>query len=389
MFALKNEAIRLYDLYNEEVLQKKRKGFTDIEFAEMFVGLSGKQELSPGTVRNWISKHNNKPYLQPQLTVIREPEHGLRVNPDVIKCIATTLIDFPCWSSQTRADYLIEHKVVNPVKGKYSYSSSSVRKIIKNLKFTYRNPGAKLSPPQRNTLGYIAARAVWARILLDIVENDNSLITFADECSVCYQELHKGYYKFVGVNPEVVSDTRKFVFNTLLLVVPGFGIVYKITKEPTTHQIYITFLKQAFNVVRSLVCTNSTKIYLVHDNAPYHTQNDVSPNISKLGVKEVPIIPYSPQLNEPVECCFGFTKQGVEAFYHSKKCNKGMISSIGIKNWKNQLRKYDAKESAKYFNVWVEILKECINGVPLSDISHIRVDDYTFRLRNVNTIRLN
>ena len=298
------------------------------------------------------------------------------------------MIDFPFWSSKTRALYLIKNKVVNEVEGEYRFSSSSVRRITRKLNFTYRCPGAKLSPPQRNILGFMAARVVWWTILLDIVNTKHSLITFADECSVCYTELTRGYYKLIGVMPELVHSMRKVVFNTLLLVVPGFGIIYEINRDHTDHHIYIEFLTKAFRVVKSLICLPSDEIILIHDNAPYHCHKEVSPAISALGVEEVPIIPYSPQLNEPAECCFGLTKQNVADIKFNESVNNEVLMLEAIDIWKTQLMKYDAKMSAKYFSMWIKIMEECRNGIELTDKSFNDLKDYTSQLRSFNTIRL-
>ena len=127
---------------------------------------------------------------------------------------------------------------------------------------------------------------------------------------------------------------------------------------------------------------------MVHDNAPYHTESTVSEKVKKLGIHEVPIIPYSPQLNEPAECCFGFTKQRVAALKFVNHVNQESIYQSGITKWKEQLQYYNAKQTAVYFNVWLEILKECSEGHELIDKKYPIEDIDLQYLRQYKTIRI-
>lgn len=169
-----------------------------------------------------------------------------------------------------------------------------------------------------------------------------------------------------------ISSLKKFAFNTLLMVVPGFGIIYQLTDSSTNHLTYAQFIKKAFKVVRSLVCLPNTPIIMIHDNAAYHV---------------VDRVPYSLQLNEPAEACFGFAKHAVAAINRHSCINKGSIVQAAKANWRDQLRKYDARMSATYFNMWVEILHLCKEGRELTDQSIEVKNDFIDYLRDFQTLR--
>ena len=173
----------------------------------------------------------------------------------------------------------------------------------------------------------------------------------------------------------------------LALVVPAFGVIYRITTVATTQQVYCEFLKDAFEVVRALITDNQRELCLIHDNAKYHNNIVVKELIEDLKVNELPTIQYSPQLNEVAECLFGCSKAKVKPAQFPHTVMKRKVTKTAITNWINAVAQFDAQVSMKYYAVWRNIVKSCLSGKPLGS-DHVHVFNCYYRhLRDICTLR--
>ena len=358
---------------------------TETDFAERFTKVFAGNLVQVRTVRNWLSQYKKDNKYTGQKTSIQKPNTSNKVTKDTILCLITLLLDFPFWTSKLYAAYINSEKGPNSNENDH-ITARTVRYYIKMLRFSQRR--ATLSNPARNCLGLTAARVVWAKIALDLANDPNVTICFVDECTVCYNNFGGGFYGFIGVSPEVVTSLHKFSFNMLAMVVPGFGVIYRLTTTPTTHDIYADFLKEAFKVVRALICDENQKLVIVHDNAKYHTERSIKQVLQNLNINELPTIQYSPQLNEPAECLFGFCKYKCQLANIGINTMKRKIQIASMNNWENAVKQYDARRSAIYYAVWKIILKRCVNGLPLKADHIHRVPDCLPELRDIKTRRV-
>ena len=354
------------------------------DFANVFTKLFAGKLVGVETILKWISQINKGIVYSGHKKIVQPKTSRSRVTRETILCLITLLLDFPFWTSCTMAQYINSE---NGPNNKNKISSRTVRYYIKSLQFTQKRR-AMLSNPARNSLGLTAARVVWARIALEIAESKRTTLCFVDECTVCYNDFGSGYYGFIGINPEVVTTMHKFSFNMIAMVVPGFGVIYQLTTETTTHQVYVNFLKEAFKVVRTLICDENQRLVLIHDNAKYHRHDSVVECLKNLAINELPIIPYSPQLNEVAECLFGFCKQKSKLEKISNPPFKRKLQKVAMRNWEDVIVQYDARRSAIYYGVWKVILKRCIKGKPLTSDHIHHVPNCLAELRDIKTNRI-
>lgn len=158
-------------------------------------------------------------------------------------------------------------------------------------------------------------------------------------------------YGYIGISPLVNQPLRYDTFNVILVVVPGFGVIYKLSREKTNQISYIEFMRNAFRIIRSYICTDDTCIGLVQDNARYHTTNYTNESLREMKVDVFPIVPYSPQLNEPAEACFGYCKNNIEIYVPdpNNKASSNEMGHIIIEKWEKVISKFDGAMSAKYY----------------------------------------
>lgn len=153
-------------------------------------------------------------------------------------------------------------------------------------------------------------------------------------------------------------------------------------------------MSNAFKIIRSYICTDDTSIGLVQDNARYHTTDYVSEAFKCMKVDVFPTVPYSPQLNEPAEACFGYCKNNIETYVPDPniKIKSNEIGRIISNKWEKVISKFDGAMSGKYYLMWIEILKQIAEGRPLHgnriSISTIdKSEKVIAELRNILTIR--
>ena len=310
------------------------------------------------------------------------------VDNDTLACLLVTLIDFPHWSSKQRAAYINGPNGSNYKKNKLK--PQNLRKLTKKLNFSFKKAG--FSPPHRNIIGYKALRVVCAKAILKIISDNKLLCLFADECSLCFTKIGKKVYGYIGVTPIVNLPLRNVTLNVLVMVAPGFGVIYRISKEKTNQYVFIDFIKKAIRIVRSFVCNSTQELGLIYDNASYHRTENVDNALQELKINAFPTVPYCPQLNECAEACFGYCKNNIEPIEIDAEqviTNK-QLERIMIEKWDKVIEKFTSKKTANYYCTWKKILEQCANGLPLSSNHTYDAisNEIIIKLRSIRTKRL-
>ena len=360
---------------------------TSLDFCKLFKYINPSPEVSIKTFQNWATETKNMKIYKP-VKCGGPPKEKVTTTKETVECLFTTLMDFPFWTSTERALYMNSDRGSNAVKK--NMTADNVRKLTSKYGFSFKS--ACFSPPMRNILGFTALRIVWAKTMLEIYEQKKTMFIFADECSINFKALSKKAYGYIGISPLVNQPLRYDTFNVLLVVVPGFGVIYKMSREKTNQHTYSDFIEIAVRIIRTYICDGDKQIALVQDNAKYHNTKKVYQTLDRIKVDTFPIVPYSPQLNEPAEACFGYCKNNIESYVPEARSaiKTKQVFTIMQEKWENVISKFNAEMTTKYFAVWIEILKHVAAGNPLHGNRtkvKLSVPKLTAQLRNVITKR--
>ena len=218
----------------------------------------------------------------------------------------------------------------------------------------------------------------------DILRNENVLLAFVDEAVVtdcdgrCYGRA------FAGITPVMNCPLSKVKSTIVAIAIPCYGILYTFIDQSCTGTEYARFLNGATHFIRKYICNKDTEIVIIEDNCPIHSTEEVGNEIEKLKIALLPIVPYSPCLNEVIEGYFGLIK-----------CNNylttGYSSIISIEsavefNWKIVTHQLcDDKESVQLLSDWFNRLEYCKTGVPIypKHISSDTFKDYSKLFKNL------
>ena len=96
--------------------------------------------------------------------------------------------------------------------------------------------------------------------------------------------------------------------SVIALVLPAFGVLYKFIDGAVDNIKYGEFLTESVRFIRRYLCNNETELVFIEDNCPIHNTINVENIINDLKIALLPIVQYSPSLNEVVEGYFGFIK---------------------------------------------------------------------------------
>lgn len=240
--------------------------------------------------------------------VMDEHQTGFRienqkVTNETIKCLITLVLDFPTLSAVSYAAYLnspFGTNEDNPI------SPRTVSRYLKALNFSVNK--ASFAPPNRNSIGLRIYRVAWSKFIEKIIKNDNILLGFIDEAAVTACEGRKYGRSYIGLTPLANCPLSKIKCSVIALVIPAFGVFFKFAEGAVDNLQYSEFLKESVHVIRQYLCNNKTEIVFIEDNCPVHNTQCVEDTIEALKIALLPIVQYSPSLNEVVEGYFGFIK---------------------------------------------------------------------------------
>ena len=334
------------------------------------------QHVCLGTLQKWVNK---------EPVSAKKPgsaEHLKKVSERTIKCLITTILDFPWWASATRCDYLNSPNGPNfqkPIKPR------TVRSILQSLSITCKK--AKFSPPQRNSLGYISARVVWAKLILELRSIPKNIIVFVDEAAFSLTSTNQLAASYVGISPYIAVPLQKIRASVIAMVVPGFGAIYKIVSHSVNSIIYQEFLQYAVQIVRNAVGNPHSNIIVIQDNCGIHLTKPMLQLAEQEHFDLIPTIPYSPQLNYPVEGYFSFMKSRSTLLGFNQPLSPNDALDAITRLWSQNNASFGARVSERLYSQWINILNRCTNGEPLRAEYNDSCPDYMNELRNIETER--
>ena len=331
------------------------------------------------TLKNWLYQFKkNKNYQTKNRT-----QRG-KINEDVLLCLITTLMDYPQWSGEKRAEYLNFHSgIFEAGKG---ISLRTVNRIISQLQFQIKS--IKFAPPARNTVGLMILRAFWACMVLELTTQIDIIFIFVDEAAVTLLSNTIKGRALIGVVPVVEGILSDRKLSILSCVVPGFGVISKWFDESVKGSDYAQFIREVTDLIRRVICTGSYKICLIHDNCKIHKTNETLNAIQQMNLTELPTVPYSPQLNDVVESYFGFQKKEMANFQTPYSLLTKELTILIKKRWSEAELNFTPKISERFYSKWIATLRECKDGIPLSSKRIYVEEDNLFWLRSrVKTYR--
>lgn len=284
-----------------------------------------------------------------------------KVTQDTLRCLITLVLDFPTMSPESFAAYINSPFGPNSAKEKH-ITGRTVQRYLRYLKFTCKK--CSFAPPNRNSIGLRIFRVAWCKMMKRIAQQKNVLLGFIDEAGVsnCNGKNHgRGY---LGVSPLVNCPLQKNRTNIVAVVFPGFGVVYRFVNRSMNGERYAEFIKDATNFARKYICCNKVEIVLIEDNCPIHGTKEVDDMVEHLKIALIPIVQYSPSLNEVVESYFGLVKaQSTIIITYDDLTN---IELEIEKRWKhNSDKAFSVQKGEKLYLEWIGRLNSCINGEPL------------------------
>jgi len=171
------------------------------------------------------------------------------------------------------------------------YHPAHVRRMLGELGFSVQRPRKKLALAKREE------QLKWVRYtypnLKKKAKNENGVIIFTDEASFRQEPTLYQTWARRGCQPEIPTtgqrNTQKY-FGAINLYTGGF--TYH-RDEIFNAKNYILFLEHILDIYPD------NKVFLIHDNAKYHKNDDVNDwlleHVKKIEVYPLP--PYSPKYN--------------------------------------------------------------------------------------------
>lgn len=295
-----------------------------------------------------------------------------KVTPEVMKCLVTTVLDFPDATDAERADYLNKF---GPCVGN-NICIKTVNNALKKLKITNKTPS--FSPKPRNCFGYRVARIVWANIIRDIQSTSNTLICFLDEAGVVLNK-RKRARGFISMIPTTNKPHFSKNISNLACVIPGFGVIYRWYNRGVHGEDYAKFIRDASFIIRNKICNEQTQIIFVNDNATIHKTENVKEMAARCKINLLYTVPYSPQMNLPAEnyfcqmkhvVCYKFLAvQGENVDRRQAPIQHGIqaYKDYVLQQWDMHTKQcYDYLSTAKIYGSWLNILNMCAEGKALT-----------------------
>lgn len=282
-----------------------------------------------------------------------------KVTDQTLLCLITLILDFPTLSTSSYVTYLNSKYGPNYKK---NITLRTVERYLNILGFSVKR--ASFAPPNRNSVGLRIFRVAWCKMIEDILKQDNILIGFIDEAAITTCE-GKSYGKaFSGITPLSNCPLSKVKMSVIAIVFPGFGVLYKIISNSTTGDKYAEFINEAIEFTRKYICNKDVEIVIIEDNCPIHNTEIVEEIIDHLGIALIPIVQYSPALNEVIEGYFGLVKTHI--FIDSTKEGENLLKDSIEKQWEQSTMEFfDDKKSEKLYIEWRTRMQQCKNGEPL------------------------
>lgn len=285
----------------------------------------------------------------------------LKVTKETIRCLITLILDFPTMTPDSIATYINSPFGPNNELEK-NISGRTVQRYLKYLHFTCKK--CSFAPPNRNCVGLRIFRVAWSRLVKRISLQKNVLLGFVDEAGVTNCNSKNSGRGLLGVSPLVNCPLQKHRSNIVAAVFPGFGVVYRFVQHSMDGETYAEFLKDVTRFARKYFCNNKTEIVLIEDNCPIHGTKAVEDAVEKLKIALIPIVQYSPSLNEVVESYFGLVKKKSTEILSFNDLNNAELEIE--ERWKyNSSKGFTIKKSEKFYFAWIARLNACIEGEPM------------------------
>lgn len=282
-----------------------------------------------------------------------------KLTPQALAALACTIIDCPDWTLAERKEYLKEKSLIDE-----KVSISTIYNYVTRLRFVYKS--ISYAPPARNTFGLRVLRVVWARQIKNLIAN-NYQIAFIDEAAVYVMTKRSQGWGHVGVCPVQHAPLNSRIKASILACVfPGFGVIYRWFPNAVKGDDYARFLADVVFVFRRLIGRPSSRFAIIHDNARIHTTAAVEAMTQTHKIHVVPTVPYSPQLNTPVESYFGICKAYLPKCKPPKWNRENLFAS-----WDNITEQhFTPAVSARLYSHWLLILDNAEEGMRLDSNHH-------------------
>ena len=348
---IKKEPIQKFE---DEIALGEVPGKFFVSYDTLFRVIRNYEELSESKKKEYLKygQDLNKGGLRKSLQ---------KISDDTILCMIVLILDFPTLSAESIATYLNSKYGPN-----YQYSKKvskrTVQRYLKHLKFGVKK--ASFAPPNRNSIGLRIYRVAWCKIIEKILQNENTLIAFVDEASVTTCEGRAYGRSYAAITPVLNIPLSKVHVTIVAIVIPCYGVLYKFIENACTGDEYALFLKEALLFIRKYICNKDTEIVIIEDNCPIHSTDKVEQTIQELKIALLPIVPYSPCLNECVEGYFGLSKSKniMTSIQNGEIASKCEIET----NWMFINNNYiDDSKTVSLFKEWKSRMETCKEGKPI------------------------
>lgn len=279
---------------------------------------------------------------------------------EVETCLVCTVIDFPQWSGEERASYLMSER--GPLYGR-KISARTINEYLNEHQFKYKK--IAFSPKARNTLGSIIARRVWSYFVKQMID-DHTIFIFIDESSVDGSSTRMYGRGYIGVTPTAERGLTSFSLSLLNAVIPGSGCIQQWFTQGICNDNFASFIKQLGYIISTHIVSPNITVISILDNCNIHKTDEALDSFKAAEIIPLFTVPYSPQTNYPAECYFGNCKASINNIDAV-----AIIRTIGFQNaiWKSWEKVNDihgsADATANLFAAWLIVLDQCIKAVPL------------------------
>ena len=146
------------------------------------------------------------------------------------------------------------------------------------------------------------------------------------------------------------------------------------------------FLYEITTVIRTYI--SDSQLVIIADNCGIHKSDVVRAEAKRLKINLFYTVPYSPQLNFPVENFFAILKASLPTI--ELKVNysqRTIIQTIVSKCMEVDRTHFGSRVSANQFGAWKQILEECLRGKILTSERKKSAENCIISLRNKSTWR--
>ena len=315
------------------------RGLTVPQIYKEMTTVYGENFMNILFVYKWVKRFN-----EGNLSIKDLPRSGQHSNQFLPEEIQNFLQDYPHESLRSMADF-------------FNVSHETVRQILVNKlnfkKFSHRWIPHSLSIYNKQQ------RVEKSQQLLQIIENSNNWpnIYTTDESWFYYSNYYDKSWKLTKNEvPQNVSTkiSSKKVMVVIIWNIDGFHLGNSVQKGETYNSDYASKILKMFDNKLGMPIYGLEGKMLHWDNARPHKSSQTQKVISKVGLKELPHPPYSPDIAPSDFFLFGYLKSRLKGFCFDTE--ELLMNKILL-----ELGQIEKQLLVKVFQTWVERLKTVIS----------------------------